>query len=99
MKDIRKKYGDHSISTASTIPKFDVVRSGSLCLDYVTGIGGLPSNRIVEYSGEPGSGKSTLAMHSMNNALKMYPDRIGVFFDLEQKVTVDWMSNFIDDMD
>jgi recombination protein RecA len=99
MKDIRKKYGEHSISTASTIPNFDVVQSGSLCLDYITGIGGLPSNRVIEYAGEPGSGKSTLAMHTMNNALKMWPDRAAVFFDLEQKVTVDWMTNFIDDMD
>lgn len=99
MKEITKKHGSHAISLASEIRKFDVIPSGSLCLDYITGIGGLPSNRVIEYAGEPGSGKSTLAMHSMNNALKMFPDRIGVFFDLEQKVTVDWMSNFITDMD
>lgn len=99
MKEITKKHGDHAISLASEIRQFDVVPSGSLCLDYVTGIGGLPSNRVVEYAGEPGSGKSTLAMHSMNNALRMFPDRVGVFFDLEQKVTVDWMGNFITDMD
>lgn len=99
MKDIKKKYGAHAISIASEIPRFDVIPSGSLCLDYTTGIGGLPSGRVIEYAGEPGSGKSTLAMHSMNNALKMYPDRAGVFFDLEQKVTIDWMGNFIEDMD
>lgn len=99
MKKIRDTYGAHSISLASEIRQFDVIPSGSLCLDYITGIGGLPSNRVVEYAGEPGSGKSTLAMHSMNNALKMYPDRYGVFFDLEQKLTADWMNNFIEDMD
>lgn len=99
MKKIRTQYGEHSISLASEVRKFDIVPSGSLCLDYITGIGGLPSNRVVEYAGEPGSGKSTLAMHSMNNALKMFPDRIGLFFDLEQKITVDWMANFIEDMD
>lgn len=99
MRDIQKKYGDHAISTASNIPQFNIIQSGSLCLDYITGIGGLPSNRVVEYAGEPGSGKSTLAMHTMNNALKMFPDRIGVFFDFEQKVTPHWISNFIEDMD
>jgi len=99
LKDIKKKYGNHSISSASDIRKFDVIPSGSLCLDYISEIGGLPSNRVVEYAGEPGAGKSTLALHSMNNALKMFPDRIGLFFDLEQKITVDWMANFIDDMD
>lgn len=99
LKAIKKKFGDKSASSAADIERFDVIPSGSLCLDYITEIGGLPSNRIVEYAGEPGSGKSTLAMHSMNNALRMYPDRIGLFFDLEQKVTPDWMDNFIDDMD
>jgi recombination protein RecA len=99
MKKIRKEYGEHAIHVASDIPKFDIIPSGSLCLDYITGIGGLPSNRVVEYAGEPQSGKSTLAMHSMDHALKMFPDKLGVFFDLEQKITPDWMSNFIDDMD
>lgn len=99
MKDIQKRYGSHAISLASDIRQFDIIPSGSLCLDYITDIGGLPGNRVVEYAGDPGSGKSTLAMHSMNSALKLFPDRIGVYFDLEQKVTVDWMANFIDDMD
>jgi recombination protein RecA len=99
MKDIRKKHGDHAISPASEIPKFVSIPSGSLCLDYITEIGGLPSNRVVEYVGDPGSGKSTLAMHSMNNALKMYPDRYALFIDLEQKLTTEWMANFVDDMD
>ncbi|HEY6021185.1 MAG TPA: hypothetical protein VIY48_15150 [Candidatus Paceibacterota bacterium] len=98
-KKVKSTYGEHSISLASEIRQFDIIPSGSLCLDYITGIGGLPSNRVIEYAGEPGSGKSTLAMHSMNNALKFYKDRIGVFFDLEQKITVDWMGNFIEDMD
>ncbi len=99
MKDIKKKYGDHAITTASAIPKFDVVSSGSLCLDYITDIGGLPSNRVVEYAGEPGSGKSTLAMHTMDSALRLFSDRIGVFIDLEQKLTPDWIANFVQDMD
>lgn len=99
MKDMKKKYGDHIVSTASDIPQFSIVPSGSLCLDYVTGIGGLPSNRVIEYAGEPGSGKSTLAMHTMNNALKASPGRIGLFFDFEQKLTQPWIANFVEDMD
>lgn len=99
MKKIRSTYGDHSIALASEMRSFEIVPSGSLCLDYITGIGGLPSNRVVEYAGDPQSGKSTLAMHSMNNALKMYKDRIGVYFDFEQKITIDWMANFIEEMD
>lgn len=99
MKEIKKKHGEHAISMASEIRQFDSIPSGSLCLDYITEIGGLPSNRIVEYVGEPGSGKSTLAMHSMNNALNRYPDRFGMYIDLEQKLTADWMSQFVDDMD
>jgi recombination protein RecA len=99
MKKLKSQYGEHSISLGSEIRRFEIVPSGSLCLDYITGIGGLPSNRVIEYAGEPQSGKSTLAMHSMNNALKMYPERLGIYFDLEQKITVDWMSHFIENMD
>lgn len=99
MKEIKKEYGEHALSLGSEIRQFDTIPSGSLCLDYITGIGGLPSNRVIEYAGEPGSGKSTLAMHTMNNALEMYQDQIGIFFDLEQKITINWMGNFIKDMD
>jgi recombination protein RecA len=99
IKAIRKQYGDHAISVASEIPKFDVVSSGSLCLDYITDIGGLPSNRVVEFAGDPGSGKSTLALHAVNNFLKAFPDRLAVYFDAEQKLTIDWATNFIEDMD
>jgi recombination protein RecA len=99
ISDLRKKHGDHAISTASEIPQFVPIPSGSLCLDYITEIGGLPSNRVVEYVGDPQSGKSTLAMHTLNNALKMYPERYGLFIDLEQKLTTDWMANFVEDMD
>jgi recombination protein RecA len=38
-------------------------------------------------------------MHTLNNALKMYPERYGLFIDLEQKLTTDWMANFVEDMD
>ena len=69
MKAIQKKYGTHAISVPSDIPRFDVVSSGSLCLDYITDIGGLPSNRVVEFAGDPGLGKSTLALHAVNNFL------------------------------
>lgn len=100
MAEIKKAYGDHAISLASDVVQFDAINSGSLCLDYIIGpAGGLPSNRVVEFAGEPGSGKSTLALHAMNNALEMYPDRLAVYFDFEQKITKPWMANFIKDMD
>jgi len=99
MKDIQKQYGEHAVSLASEIPKFDVVSSGSLCLDYITDIGGLPGNRVIEFAGDPGSGKSTLALHAANNFLARYPDRCVLYFDLEQKLTIDWAAHFIDDMD
>ena len=46
------------------------IPTGSLSLDIATGVGGLPTGRVVEVFGPEASGKTTLALHVAANAQK-----------------------------
>ena len=80
---------------ASEIPVGDPISTGSLALDFATGFGGFPSNRVVEVCGKEGTGKTTLALMIMLNALERYPDRAGIFLDLEHKIDKDWLEDIV----
>ena len=54
--DLVAKYGVDSVMFANEIPVRPVVSSGSLALDFATGIGGFPSDRVIEVAGQEGSG-------------------------------------------
>jgi recombination protein RecA len=94
---LHKQYGDNSAYKLPDIPKYDIIPTGSLSLDYALGIGGLPSNRVGEIFGSEGTGKTTLCLFIANNFLKRYPDRAVVFLDLEHRLEADWASTFVDD--
>lgn len=57
------------------------VSTGSLSLDIATGIGGLPTGRVVEVYGPESSGKTTLALHTVANAQRN--GGIACFIDAE----------------
>lgn len=48
-----------------------VISTGSLKLDQILGIGGLPKGRMVEIYGREASGKTTLALHVIKEAQKL----------------------------
>lgn len=98
-KSYNKDGQAQSVMRASEIPPYDVIPTGSLALDYAIGIGGLPTNRVIEIAGEPGSGKTTLVLHTVNNALKKFPNKFVVYLDIENRLTPDWVESFVDDMD
>lgn len=57
------------------------IPTGSLSLDIATGVGGLPTGRVVEIFGPESSGKTTLALHVVANAQRS--GGIACFIDAE----------------
>ncbi len=60
-----------------------VVTTGSVAIDKLTGIGGLPFGRLVEVAGKEQSGKTTLAQQVASNTQKM--GGVVGLFDAEEK--------------
>lgn len=71
IESINKDLGKGSAMLLSEKPEqIEVVSTGSLGLDIVLGVGGLPTGRIVEIYGPESSGKTTIAMHVIAEAQK-----------------------------
>lgn len=83
LKEIRTKFGDEAISTygTGTPQKIPTISTGSLGLDSILGVGGLPRGRIIEIFGPESSGKTTLALHVIAEAQKA--GGIAAFIDAE----------------
>ncbi len=66
LSQIEKQFGKGSImrmEDGAVVADIEAVSTGSLGLDIVLGIGGLPRGRVVEIYGPESSGKTTLALH------------------------------------
>lgn len=72
LKEIVKKYGEGSVMDLSeqTIVDIDTISTGSMAIDHITGVGGLPKGRIVELYGPESSGKTTLTLHAIAECQK-----------------------------
>lgn len=92
---LQAEYGDDSFMTLNEVPLTGAISSGSLSLDYATGIGGLPDNRVVEFAGANGAGKSTLAFRAIDNALEKNPDRFALYLDVEGRISREWAEKHI----
>jgi recombination protein RecA len=71
---IEKLYGKGAImrlGTAGAMEPVAAIPTGSLELDYVLGIGGVPRGRVVEIFGPESSGKTTLALHIIAEAQRL----------------------------
>ena len=71
---IEKQFGKGSVmrlGDASAAMDFDVIPTGSLCLDIALGVGGLPRGRIVEIYGPESSGKTTLTLEVIAQCQKL----------------------------
>lgn len=92
---LQKEYGESSVVFAADIPRYQVISSGSLGLDYITGIGGIPHNRVIEIAGQEGAGKTTLGLHIIKSFLEQFPDKGAAICDMEHRITRDWVENHI----
>lgn len=91
---LQEKYGANSVMMAKDIPKRPPISSGSLALDFAIGIGGFPSDRVVEIAGAEGCGKTTLALLSMASFLDN-DKRGAVILDTEHKIDSAWIKQLI----
>jgi recombination protein RecA len=73
LSQIERNFGKGSIMRLGKNNRamdIETVSTGSLGLDIVLGIGGLPRGRVVEIYGPESSGKTTLALHCLAEAQK-----------------------------
>lgn len=83
MKEIQKKFSKSNPDIIFDPEKtYEVISSGNICFDLVTGIGGFPKGRITEICAMESTGKTSLLLAAMGNAQK--EGKISVLFDFEQ---------------
>ncbi len=88
---IEKQFGKGSImrlESDMSIPKVDVIPTGSLSLDLALGVGGIPRGRVVEIFGPEASGKTTLALHLVAETQKK--NGVAAFVDAEHALDVNY---------
>ncbi|MEW5838242.1 MAG: recombinase RecA [Pseudomonadota bacterium] len=74
LTQIEKQFGKGTVmrmGDSSASREVDVISTGSLGLDIVLGIGGLPRGRVVEIYGPESSGKTTLTLQVIAEAQKL----------------------------
>jgi recombination protein RecA len=62
LAEINKKYRFQAGSLSDVADEVTGLTTGSLAIDYLTGVGGIPRARITELYGQPSSGKTTTAL-------------------------------------
>lgn len=81
---IKKSYGEGSVmilGESHPVEKVKAISTGSILIDNITGIGGVPRGRITEVYGHESSGKTTLCLHIIAEAQK--EGGIAAFVDVE----------------
>lgn len=81
---IKKSYGEGSIMILGEdqpVEKVKAISTGSIIIDSITGIGGIPRGRITEIYGHESSGKTTICLHIIAEAQK--EGGIAAFIDAE----------------
>ena len=89
MTQINDKFGKNSVLKMDSIDStlsLDVCSTGSLKLDKILGVGGLPYGRIVEIYGPESSGKTTLCLSVVAQAQKS--GKTCVYVDAENALDV-----------
>ena len=68
LDQIQRQYGKGAImklGDAGPVSNIEVISTGSVSLDFATGVGGYPKGRIIEIYGPESSGKTTLTLHAI----------------------------------
>lgn len=88
--EIKQRFGEGAIMMLKEVRSVDVdaIPTGSLSLDLILGIGGVPRGRVIEIFGPESSGKSTLALHICAEAQKN--GGVAAFIDVEHALDPDY---------
>lgn len=99
LAQIEKKYGAGAVMRLGESASLNVegLPTGSVALDFATGIGGLPKGRIIEIYGPESSGKTTLALHAVAEAQKLGGE--AAFIDAEHALDPIYAKNLGVDVD
>lgn len=100
MTDINKRFGTNSIlklGNSTSIVKVEAISTGSIKLDTVLGVGGIPKGRITEIFGPESSGKTTLALHVIAECQKN--GGIAAFIDAEHAIDPEYSKSIGVDID
>ncbi len=86
---VEKQFGKGAImqlGDESGLEPITTIPTGSLALDFATGVGGYPRGRVIEMYGPESSGKTTLALHAIAEAQRN--GGIAAFIDAEHALDV-----------
>ena len=99
LAQIEKQYGQGAVMRLGQNTNMNVaaISTGSIAIDFATGIGGLPRGRIIEIYGPESSGKTTLALHCVAQAQKAGGD--AAFIDAEHALDPVYAANLGVDVD
>lgn len=98
LAEIRKRYGDKSVTSASTVVQPDRIPTNIFILDFLT-LGGIPVSRASMVVGERHAGKSLLAYKTVAGAQKKFPDQQPAYIDVEGTFDPVWASKLGVDLD
>lgn len=90
VNEIKQRFGEGAIMKLKEAQPSDIdsVPTGSISLDMILGVGGVPRGRVIEIFGPEASGKTTLALHILSEAQKQ--GGTGAFVDAEHALDPDY---------
>ncbi len=99
VNEIKQKFGESAIIKLKDVRPVHIgaISTGSISLDAILGIGGIPRGRVVEIYGPESSGKSTLALHVCAEAQKT--GGVAAFIDAEHALDPDYARKIGVDME
>ena len=100
LAQIQKQFGKGAVMRLgddSARMNIEAIPTGSMSLDLVTGIGGVPRGRIIEVFGPESSGKTTLTLHIIAEAQKQ--GGRAAFIDAEHALDPEYARNLGVDVD
>ena len=101
LEEIKQRFGEGAIMKLDDVKRVDVdvIPTGSISLDWASGVGGVPRGRVIEIFGPESTGKTSLALHILAEAQKK--GGVAAFIDAEHALDPEYAKKIgvnIDDL-